>query len=107
LSHASSHRDAELAHLGLLRELESGGVRGYVEVLHLALQLLELVGKLLLLRDHSHVNILLVCGSDLLLLLLEHFDLLGQSQLFHCETVSMRRVEMNCSQRRTHQWSHL
>jgi hypothetical protein len=32
---------------------------------------------------------LLVCGSNLLLLLLKHFDLLCQSQLFHCEIVSM------------------
>lgn len=85
LSHTTSHGDAKvlLAHLRLLWELEGRRIRSYVEILHLALQLLELIGELLLLRDHTHVNILLVCGSDLLLLLLEHFDLLCQSQLFH------------------------
>jgi hypothetical protein len=38
---------------------------------------------LLLLWDHPHVYILLVCGSYLLLLLLKKLDLLLQSQLFH------------------------
>lgn len=56
-----------------------------VHDLHLALQLLELGRQLLLLGDHAHVDILLVSGGDLLLLLLEHFDLLGEGELFHCE----------------------
>lgn len=71
-----------LSHL-LLRELECIGVRGYVEILHLTLQLLKLIGQLLLLRDHAHVDVLLVRRSNLLLLLLQHLDLLGQRQLFH------------------------
>jgi hypothetical protein len=40
------------------------------EVLHLSLELLVLSRQLLLLRNHAHANILLVGGSDLLLLLL-------------------------------------
>lgn len=39
--------------------------------------------KVLLWLNHAHVNILLVGGSDLLLLLLEDLDLLGNGQLFH------------------------
>jgi len=35
-------------------------------------------------RNHSHINILLVCGLDLLLLLLKQFNLLLNSKLFHC-----------------------
>lgn len=40
--------------------------------------------KLLLLGDHAHVYILLVGSSNLLLLLLQKFNLLLQCQLFHC-----------------------
>lgn len=43
------------------------------------------IGQLLLLWDHPHVHILLVCSSYLLLLLLKKLDLLLQSKLFHCE----------------------
>ena len=39
--------------------------------------------QLLLLWDHSHVDILLVRGSDLLLLLLQELNLLLQGKLFH------------------------
>lgn len=71
-----------LAHL-LLWELEGIGGRGNVEILHLTLQLLVLLREGLLLGYHAHVDILLVGSSDLLLLLLEHFDLLSESKLFH------------------------
>ena len=36
-------------------------------------------------RNHSHVDILLMCGLNLLLLLLQKFDLLLNSKLFHWE----------------------
>ena len=79
LAHAS-HGDIEvlLAHL-LLRELERLWIGRNVEILHLTLQLLKLVWQLLLLRYHAHVDILLVGGGDLLLLLLQHLYLLGES----------------------------
>lgn len=41
---------------------------------------------------HAHVNILLVRGSDLLLLLLKKFDLLLKSKLFHHERRQFRRA---------------
>lgn len=47
------------------------------------MQLLVLSRELLLLRDHAHVDILLVGSGDLLLLLLQHFNLLGESKLLH------------------------
>ena len=99
-THTASHWNSELlllllllllCHL-LLLELELVGVGGDVEVLHLALQLLELVGQLLLLWDDAHVDVLLVGGGDLLLLLLEHFDLLGEGELLHCGRDSGKRM---------------
>lgn len=36
-------------------------------------------------RNHSHIDILLVSGLNLLLLLLQKLNLLLDSQLFHCE----------------------
>lgn len=89
-SKSTSHRDTQLllsqlllshlllSHL-LLRKLEGIGVRGDIEILHLALQLLELIGQLLLLWNHAHVDVLLMGRGDLLLLLLEHLNLLCQS----------------------------
>ena len=79
LAHAC-HGDIEvlLTHL-LLRELKRLWIGRNVEVLHLTLQLLKLVRQLLLLRYHAHVDILLVSCGDLLLLLLQHFYLLGES----------------------------
>lgn len=69
--------------LWLLRELEG------VVVGHLTLHLGKgLVGELLLGLDHAQVDVLLVGCSNLLLLLLKEFDLLGESELFHYETVS-------------------
>lgn len=65
----------------LLRELEVVCVRRYVG--HLSLHLEVGTGKVLLWLNHAHVNILLVRGSDLLLLLLEDLDLLGNGELFH------------------------
>lgn len=78
LCDTAGHGDAKvlLSHLTLLWKLEGTGL-GDIEVLHLALQLLELIRQLLLLGDHAHVDILLVRGGDLLLLLLQHLDLLG------------------------------
>ena len=40
---------------------------------------------MLLLWYHAHVDILLVRGGDLLLLLLQHLDLLCKSKLLHCK----------------------
>jgi hypothetical protein len=94
----------------LLRELEC------VVVGDLTLHLSEgLVGELLLGLDHAQVDILLMGCSNLLLLLLKEFNLLGESELLHCETVSKmvmtderdggarRRME----RQRTHQWGEL
>ena len=83
--HPTCHRNAKvlLAHW-LLLKLEVG-VRRDIEILHLTLQLLKLVGQLLLLRDHAHVDILLVGGGDLLLLRLQHLNLLCERELLHCE----------------------
>ena len=83
--HATCHRYPKvlLAHW-LLLKLEGARVWRDIEVLHLTLQLLELVGQLLLLWDHAHVDILLVGCGDLLLLRLQHFDLLCEGKLFHC-----------------------
>jgi hypothetical protein len=67
----------------LLRELEG------VVVGHLTLHLGEgLIGELLLGLDHAQIDVLLVGCSDLLLLLLKKFNLLGEGELLHCETVS-------------------
>ena len=43
-----------------------------------------LIRKLLLRLNHAKIDILLVCCSDLLLLLLEKLDLLRKCKLFHC-----------------------
>jgi hypothetical protein len=76
--------------LSLLGELECvdlwgnaahGGTR--LEGLHLA-QLLRL--------QQAHVNILLVRGSNLLLLLLEQLNLLLNGQLFHHQWGKLRRT---------------
>jgi hypothetical protein len=77
----------DLAHLTLLHLLE-GVVLVDLQVLHLALQLLILGRKLLLLRDHAHVDILLVSCGDLLLLCLQHLDLLSERKLLHWKWVS-------------------
>lgn len=94
-AHAAGHRNTELllllrlsdlSHLALLQLLESVVVLlGDLEVLHLTLKLLILGGKLLLLRDHAHVDILLVGCGNLLLLCLQHFNLLSELELLHCE----------------------
>lgn len=86
---ASSHGNTkllltDLAHLALLHLLEGIVVLADLKVLHLALQLLVLCRKLLLLWDHAHVNILLVSCGDLLLLCLQHLDLLSERKLLHC-----------------------
>lgn len=43
-----------------------------------------LVRQLLLRFDHTHADILLMSGSDLLLLLVQHLDLLGKGELIRC-----------------------
>lgn len=40
----------------------------------------------LLRLEQTHVHVLLVCSSDLLLLLLKQLDLLLNGKLFHCVT---------------------
>ena len=64
----------------LLWELILVGVRGNIGHLTLHLE----VGRQVLLRlDHAHVHVLLVSGSDLLLLLLQDLNLLSNGELFH------------------------
>lgn len=87
-SHTAGHRNAELllahlAHLAMLHLLE-GVVLVDLKVLHLSLQLFVLGRKLLLLRDHAHVDVLLVGSGDLLLLCLQHLNLLSELKLLHC-----------------------
>lgn len=97
-THTSGHgntkllRLSNLAHLALLHLLESVVVLVDLKVLHLALQLLVLRGKLLLLWDHTHVYILLVSCGDLLLLCLQHLNLLSERKLLHWEEVSAWEV---------------
>jgi hypothetical protein len=79
---------SDLAHLALLH-LESIVVLVDLKILHLTLQLLILCRKLLLLRDHAHVDILLVGCGDLLLLCLQHLDLLSERELLHWRGVSV------------------
>jgi len=82
------HLDAEVLLLGYLHLL------GELVVVDLGRDIGNLawhleVAELLLRLDHAHVDILLVCGSNLLLLLLEDFDLLCNGELLHCtEAVS-------------------
>ena len=65
----------------LLRELEV--VYLWRHIGHLSLHLKVGTRKVLLRLYHAHVNILLVCCSDLLLLLLKDLDLLGNGEMFH------------------------
>lgn len=82
-AHGTRQLQMLLLLLWLLRELE-GVVAG-----NLTLHLGEgLIGELLLGLDHAQVDVLLVGCSDLLLLLLKEFNLLGESELLHCVTVS-------------------
>jgi hypothetical protein len=67
----------ELERVDLRRNTAHGGTR--LEGRHLA-QLLGL--------QQAHVHVLLVCGSNLLLLLLEQLNLLLNGQLFHYLHVS-------------------
>lgn len=62
----------------LLGELESvhlGGHAAHVVTTRVPTELLRL--------EQAHIDVLLVCSSNLLLLLLKQFDLLLNSQLFH------------------------
>jgi hypothetical protein len=70
----------------LLRKLEVAGMRGNVG--HLPLHLEVGAGQVLLRLYHAHVDVLLVGGGNLLLLLLEDFDLLCNSKLLHCRILS-------------------
>ena len=63
---------------------------GYL-ALHLLLRWEASSRKLLLLRYHAHVHILLMHASNLLLLLLELFDLLLQGKLLHCNDSTYQR----------------
>jgi hypothetical protein len=94
-AHAASHAGntklllTDLAHLSLLHLLESIVVLVDLKILHLALQLLILRGKLLLLGNHAHVDILLVGCGDLLLLCLQHLNLLSERKLLHWNWLSV------------------
>jgi hypothetical protein len=72
----------------LLGKLKVVGVRGHMG--HLALHLEVGAGKMLLWWYHAHGNVLLVRGSDLLLLLLEDLDLLREGELFDCGDASAK-----------------
>lgn len=87
-SHVPSHWYTHRLLYRLLLELKLVHIWRNVHVLHLALKLLVLGGQLLLLWDHAHVNILLMSGCDLLLLLLQHFDLLSKRKLLHCDLLA-------------------
>jgi len=73
------HWYPKLLLLKLLWELE--GVRMRRHIRKLALH--GKVWHLLLRRHHAHVDILLVLSGDLLLLLLQQLDLLGEGKLLH------------------------
>jgi len=75
----SVHWHPKLLLWKLLWELE--GIRMRRHVRNLALH--GKVWNLLLRRHHAHVDVLLVLSCDLLLLLLQQFDLLGERKLFH------------------------
>ena len=86
------HRHSEMLLRHLLGELELVCVGRHIR--HLSLHL-KISGKVLLGLDHAHVDILLVCCSNLLLLLLKYFNLLGDGELFHCTNSSAHaRVEI-------------
>lgn len=85
------HRYTQLL-LSQLRELEGVELRGNAAHGGIALDgrretanLVQLLGL-----QETHVNILLVCSCDLLLLLLKQFNLLLYCQLLHCLTTPIR-----------------
>ena len=84
----------------LLRELEVISMGRHVG--HLALNWI-LAREMLLRRDDAHVDILLMRVLDLLLLLLQIFDLTCERELMHCDQVS-NRAGHGTRQMRTHQW---
>lgn len=96
--------DAKMLLWHLLSELEL--VRVWRHIGHLALHL-EVTWQVLLGLDHTHVNILLMRGSYLLLLLLQDFNLLGDCQLFHWGCCQHRRMYSRWRGVRTHQRSQL
>jgi hypothetical protein len=67
--------------LHLLRELKRVRMRRHIG--HLSLHLEIRPRQVLLGLYHAHINVLLMRRSNLLLLLLEDFDLLCDSKLFH------------------------
>ena len=70
--------------LHLLRELKAVVVRRHV--CYLALDRIASCAGHLLGGHHAQIDILLVSGSNLLLLLLEHLDLLRNGELFHSDS---------------------
>jgi len=54
-----------------------------------------LLRQLLLRLNHTEVDILLMRGSNLLLLLLKEFDLLCEGKLLHCKSVSRKWYEVS------------
>lgn len=70
--------------LELLWKLETG-LRLLCERTHLRLHGIEGAhGKMLLRLDDAHVDVLLMCSGNLLLVLLKDFNLLLYGELFHC-----------------------
>ena len=93
------HAHIALLHLGKLEVLVGRYIGHVVLALHRRVARHPCLQWLL---DHAHVDILLMSCSDLLLLLLEEFDLLLQSELFHCYILVMK-VKVAGWRRRTHQ----
>lgn len=97
----SVHGDGKVLLAHGLGELEVVGS----DIGHLALHLE--VAEMLLRLDHAHVDILLVCCGDLLLLLLKDLDLLCNGKLLHCASYVSRRFPGIRRVLRTHEGSQL
>ncbi len=92
-----AHVEVLLWKLG--RELETGLGR---YVCHVLLEWVESAGHGLIRGHHAHVEVLLLSGLDLLLLLLQQFDLLLDRELFHCT-----KEEIRVSMPKVKPWWHL
>jgi hypothetical protein len=66
----ATHLARELILIAVRRDIHLA--LGHLEVLHLTL------------REHAHVDILLMRSSQLILLCLQEFNLLGKGELLHC-----------------------
>ena len=95
--------------LEMLWKLETG-LRLLCERCHLCLHGVEGAhGKLLLRLNDAHVDVLLMCSGNLLLMLLEDLNLLLYGKLFHCVAkADYQWVSMNAFWLvLTHEWCEL